>query len=277
VTVEKDQRTVMAMVLTHNSPDSLRRTLKAIAAQTRRPEAVLVVDNASDPKVDVDVFSCFEQTDISTRIVEEEVNSGPAGGWARALEIFRDENWAFGWILDDDIIPPADGLARLMEEMARLGDRALVIPRVRQPSGVVTAYPAWHGALLTHEIVQEVGVPLADFFWWNEDTEYLMWRIPRAGFPLVYSRQVIVEHSKGRGQFGNPPWKYYYESRNTVYWHFRMRHGRGRWPRKLTGLVARALIKEHDHRLLRLALVGRGIGDGLAGRLGRQVNPARFG
>jgi len=44
-----DRPSVLAMVLTYNSAENLAQTLRAIAAQTRLPEALLVVDNASDP------------------------------------------------------------------------------------------------------------------------------------------------------------------------------------------------------------------------------------
>ena len=42
---------VVALVLTHNAPQSLARCLSAIDAQTEAPEEVLVVDNASQPPV----------------------------------------------------------------------------------------------------------------------------------------------------------------------------------------------------------------------------------
>ena len=47
-------RRIMAVVLTHNAPDSLARCLGAIASQTLPPDSVLVVDNASRPPVSLD-------------------------------------------------------------------------------------------------------------------------------------------------------------------------------------------------------------------------------
>ena len=46
-----EERRVLAVVLTHNAPESLERCLLAIDAQTTPPQAVLVVDNASNPPV----------------------------------------------------------------------------------------------------------------------------------------------------------------------------------------------------------------------------------
>ena len=42
-----------ALNLTHNAPASLHRCLSAVGSQTRPPTAILVLDNASDPPVDL--------------------------------------------------------------------------------------------------------------------------------------------------------------------------------------------------------------------------------
>ena len=70
----------MAVVFTHNAPDSLARCLEAIADQTTPPEAVLVVDNASSPPVAR--WTCRTGR-RRCEMVRSEVNTGPAGGYAR--------------------------------------------------------------------------------------------------------------------------------------------------------------------------------------------------
>ena len=83
-----------------------------------------------------------------------------------------------------------------------------------------------------------------------------MWRIPRAGYPLRFTRRVIVEHLKGRAEWGIPPWKYYYEARNVTYYRLHLRRARGRLPRKLLMLTGRAVLRERDRRALRLVMIG---------------------
>ena len=39
------------------------------------------------------------------------------------------------------------------------------------------------------------------------------------------------------------------------------------------GLTLRALLREDEGRLLRLRMIGRGVYDGVGGRLGRRVEP----
>jgi GT2 family glycosyltransferase len=118
-----------------------------------------------------------------------------------------------------------------------------------------------------------VGLPREDFFWWNEDSEYLMWRIPRAGYRLRFTQRVTVEHLKGRAEWGIPPWKYYYEARNMTYYSLYLRRASDRLPIKLLRLTGRAVLKEKDQRCFRFGMIMRGIFDGIAGRLGRRVEP----
>jgi rhamnopyranosyl-N-acetylglucosaminyl-diphospho-decaprenol beta-1,3/1,4-galactofuranosyltransferase len=265
---------IAALVLAFNSPETLIRVLRAIASQTRPPDAVVVVDNASDPPMRdlVNAWAAEQKSDVL--VLEQAENSGPGGGWERALDHFRSSEHDLAWLLEDDIVAPPQCLAQLLAEVDD-AERAYVMPTTREPSGIVTKYPAWHGVLLARRIVQAVGLPRADFFWWDVDTEYLKWRIPRAGFPERYVEQVVVEHCKGsRAEMGIPVWKYYYEARSVIYYHFHLRHGRGRWPRKMAGLMARAVIKgEPRDRAANVGMIVRGVVDGLRGRLGRRVEP----
>jgi rhamnopyranosyl-N-acetylglucosaminyl-diphospho-decaprenol beta-1,3/1,4-galactofuranosyltransferase len=270
---DTDGPSVLAMVLTYNSPDTLARTLTALGEQTRLPDALLILDNAGTPPAETVAAAWEAPPELDVRVVREAENSGPAGGWARALEEFLDSGFDLAWILDDDIIAPPDCLERLLEEYAKLGTSGCVIASVRTPDGNVTHYPGWCGVVVGREVVVSAGLPRADFFWWAEDFEYLMLRIPGAGFPMHITPEVVVDHQKGRGEWGNPPWKYYYETRNNVYLHLYIKHGRGRWPRKLAGLTLRAIVREDEGRGIRLKMIGKGVVDGIAGRLGRTVEP----
>jgi GT2 family glycosyltransferase len=271
--LDADRPCVLALVLTYNSPDTLANTLQALSSQTRLPDAVLILDNAGTPPAETVTQGWTRPSDLDVRVVREAVNSGPAGGWARALEEFLNSGFDLAWILDDDIVAPPESLERLLGEYQKIGESACVIASVRTPSGAITHYPGWCGVLLGRDVVVSAGLPRADFFWWAEDFEYLMLRIPAAGFRMHVTPDVVVDHQWGRAQWGNPPWKYYYEARNNVYVHLYIKHGRGRWPRKLAGLTLRALLREDQGRLLRLKMIMRGIVDGLGGRLGRRVEP----
>ncbi len=78
----------------------------------------------------------------------------------------------------------------------------------------------------------------------------------------------VVNHDAVRQGGPVPLWKYYYEARNMLYVHMHVKHKVGRYPRNVTLLFARALFREHDGRLRRLSVMGRGLIDGARGRLG---------
>jgi len=261
----------MAVVLSHNAPKSLARCLEAMAAQARPPDAVLVVDNASDPPVDVGPGAAL------VTVLRSPENLGPAGGYALALQAFLASGFTHAWVMDDDIVPDPGCLAALGARADHLGEPAFVFPRSVQPDGSVGHWGSWCGFLIAREIIEKVGLPMQELFWWAEDTEYCHWRIPQAGYPRRMARDAIVHHDAIRHGAGVPVWKYYYEARNMLYLHLHVMHRVGWYPRNVTRLVARAVVRERRGRLRRLGAIARGLFDGATGRLGRRypVEPMR--
>ncbi len=254
---------IMALVLTHNAPESLDRCLRAIAAQTSLPETVLVVDNASDPPVIVDGTSS-----LPVRVVRSEVNSGPAGGYAQALSEFVATDFTHAWVLDDDMLPEPECLERLWTVASKSPETAFVFPWSRQPDGSIGVWPSWCGFVVARQVVEAVGLPMRELFWWAEDTEYLQWRIPEAGYELQVVSDAIVNHDAIRHGDGFPLWKYYYESRNMLYVHMYVKRRLGRYPRSVSKLFARAILREEGGRLRRVSVMIRGLWDGARGKLG---------
>jgi GT2 family glycosyltransferase len=257
----------MAVVLTYNAPEALHRCLAAVAAQTLAPRAVLVVDNASTPPVDPADFppGCPPVT-----LVHSDHNGGPAGGYAIALEEFLTTQHRHAWVLDDDMRPDPDCLERLWVVAAKDPERSFVFPVSFQPDGTFGAWPSWCGFLVAREIIDLVGLPMADLFWWAEDTEYLQWRIPQAGFPMRVVGDAKVHHEAIRQGHGVPVWKYYYEARNMLYLHLHVKKRVGYYPRNIAKLFGRAILREPEGRVVRLRAMGHGLYDGARGRLGTQ-------
>jgi hypothetical protein len=265
---------VLAVVLTHNAPESLARCLNAIDRQTSPPDEVLVVDNASDPPVtDTSAWA----TSVPVTVLRSDTNVGPAGGYALALGEFLARGVGHAWVLDDDIVPDPTCLAALWLRAEELGEPAFVFPRSVQPDGSIGHWGSWCGFLVAREIIESVGLPMKELFWWAEDTEYCHWRIPQAGYTRRMARNAVVHHHAVRHGRGVPVWKYYYEARNMLYLHLHVMHRVGWYPRNLGRLVARAVLRERRGRLRRLWVIGRGLFDGLSGRLGIRypVEPMR--
>ncbi len=269
---------VMAIVLTFDARDALEDCLRGIRAQTRALDTLLVVDNASTVPVD-DLVEPVPHASL-LRLPD---NLGPAGGYARGLQAFLDSDATHAWVMDDDCVPAADALARQLSVVATA---PVVLSRMldRDTSAVIDTQ-GWCGVLLARAVVEAVGVPDAQLFWWSEDTEYLQWRIPRAGFRVERCEDARVEVRKARPDAAKPAWKYYYEARNQVYYRMVTQHvdaepvptwltwrvRAGRAARSVGKLAARAVVRERHQRLRKLTMVGRGTVDGLRGRLGRTV------
>jgi GT2 family glycosyltransferase len=256
---------IVALVLSHNAPQALVRCLGAIAGQTRVPDEVVVVDNASVPRVMVD-----DLPDVGAplRVVRSESNLGPAGGWAIALRDFLEGDATHAWPMDDDIVPEPDCLANLWDDSAKRPTSAFACPLSIQPDGKVGRWGSWCGFLIARQVVERVGLPMEELFWWAEDTEYCHWRIPRAGYPLHFVEAAVVHHDAIRQGGDTPAWKYYYEARNMLYLHWHVMHRLGRYPRNFALLVGKALFRQKHGQARCLAAIGRGFVDGARGRLG---------
>ncbi len=256
---------VMALILTHNAPATLERCLAAVAEQTHLPDEVLVVDNASEPPVE-DLLALGGT--VAVRVVRSPTNTGPAGGYAQALSEFLASDATHAWVLDDDMRPHRRCLERIWAVAEKDPQTAFVFPVSRQADGSLNVWPSWCGFVVAREIVKEVGLPMAELFWWAEDTEYLQWRIPEAGYQRQVVADAIVDHDAVRQRGSVPLWKYYYESRNMLYVHMHVKHKVGRYPRNITKLFARALFREQGGRVERVSVMMRGLFDGALGRLG---------
>jgi GT2 family glycosyltransferase len=256
-------------VLTHNAPEALDRCLSAIDAQTRPPDRVLVVDNASVPPAVVG------NRVLDVELLRDERNSGPAGGHAVGLERFLESGGDVAWVMDDDCVPEPDCLAALLVRLDAEPGGGLVFPFwIDAETGRGLFRPAWCGFVIDRATVERIGLPRADFVWWAEDTEYLQWRPHHTGIRVEEDREARVLHQRVRWVTTKPAWKYYYEVRNTIY--FRLYLQRKpytrfkRMFRTLVKLLGHILTRE-EHKLAKLTAYFRGVFDGLTGRLGLRM------
>ncbi len=172
------------------------------------------------------------------------------------------------WVMDDDIIPEPRCLQALLVDGEMMGASTFAFPLSIQPDGQVGRWGSWCGFLVARQIIEAVGLPIAELFWWAEDTEYNQWRIPQAGFARHIVEQAVVHHDAIRHGRATPVWKYYYEARNMLFFHFHVMHRIGRFPRSSAALVGRALVRQRGTRIRCVAAIGRGWFDGIFSRLG---------
>jgi rhamnopyranosyl-N-acetylglucosaminyl-diphospho-decaprenol beta-1,3/1,4-galactofuranosyltransferase len=284
---------VVAVVVTHEREELLRDCLTALQEQTTAPRRILVVDNASSNPTRRLVAEEFPDVEF-VRLAR---NMGGAGGFAvgirHAVDVLDAE---CVWIMDDDTVPSPTALEQLLgsRESAPSGTEVLAsrvlwtdgrehpmnTPRVRPFSrsrDVSTAAAAglvpirsasFVSVLIESEAVRRVGLPIADYFLWNDDFEYTA-RILRAakGFQVPGS---VVEHRTRRfgGADVDPGSRFRFEVRNKV-WLFRRSDALGPLEKAMYGGASiRRWIAMYrgagDRRALR-ADFRRGLAEGVAG------------
>ncbi len=283
--------TVCAIVVTHNRRELLRECLAAIARQTRAPDRVLVVDNASADGTGAMVEREYGHVELLALTT----NEGGAGGFHEGMRRAHAQGAEWMWLMDDDTVPAPDALAELLSAPDRLDAAAppptLLASRVVWRDGNVHPmnFPSPERARMEHVVdgaqrglmplrfatfvsllvhrgaVDRHGLPLKHFFVWSDDVEYTS-RVVLSGEPgyLVPTSVALHDTETPHTAQSAPPGRFYYHVRNTVF----MIVGPGRPPRDrlLRGWVLVFSTVEYlrrDPSRASAAAVLRGLRDGL--------------
>lgn len=284
---EKGTATVCAVVVTYNRCDLLAQCLDRLERQTRPPDGVLVVDNAS---TDGTAEMLARREWIEVLSLEE--NVGPAGGFAKGIRLVHPRGYDWVWLMDDDTFCEEGCLEALLAGARRAPrEPDVVCSVVRWRDGTLHpmnrpwfrfnrrrefAVAAGAGLALirssTHvstmvrrQAVDDHGVPPAHYFIWTDDAEYIG-GILREGCGYTVPESVVwhwtpqphdtVTDTRGR---------FYYRVRNHV-WHLRGSSFQGieRWYRAARFVQAIiAYVRGQPSRSRALRTVGRGLRDGL--------------
>jgi rhamnopyranosyl-N-acetylglucosaminyl-diphospho-decaprenol beta-1,3/1,4-galactofuranosyltransferase len=250
--MSKDSReTVAVVVVTYNRADLLGRMLDGLAAQTHEPDAVIVVDNASDDHTREVLES---HRGLHLQRIDLDTNTGGAGGFHAGVQAAYEQGFDRIWMMDDDVVPAPDCLAVLMAEdeaclmsvrediHGRLVEKAatdfdLAHPwsvrpkramvetdygdRHAMPPRVELQVVAFEGFLIRREVIDAIGLPDASFFIFYDDVDYAL-RARRAGMRIWAIRDaVLVRQLDFSQQHDLAGWKGYYMYRNLFAVHFR--------------------------------------------------------
>jgi rhamnopyranosyl-N-acetylglucosaminyl-diphospho-decaprenol beta-1,3/1,4-galactofuranosyltransferase len=221
----KDAR-ITAVVVTHDRRKLLSEALTAIRSQIRPPDAVIVVDNASSDGTADLVRERFPEVDL----LELPANTGGAGGFAAGLARALELGATAIWLMDDDTIPEPGALAALLavpEPRAALvasrvvwtdgRDHPMNTPRTRPstvPGCARIRSASFVSVLVDAGVVRACGLPIADYFLWNDDFEYTL-RLLRGRLGLLCHASVVV-HRTVSPAF-DPGTRFFYEVRNKVW------------------------------------------------------------
>jgi rhamnopyranosyl-N-acetylglucosaminyl-diphospho-decaprenol beta-1,3/1,4-galactofuranosyltransferase len=277
--------------------------VKALAAQTRVPEWVVVADNVSSDAT-VERLEAVAGLPFELLVHRMRENRGNAGGVQEAMELAFARGAAAVWILDDDSWPQPAALAALLAkpwdphvvrhalqvdpQTSRFtwplqvtdgkGGWRLVEALDEMPEGdFVQSRIIWTGALVSREVREKVGPVNGELFIRGEDEEY-PWRIEQAGFPQEAVKHAVMDHPGpqhivhwrvlGKNFFferGLADWKLYYKVRNMVW----LKRQQGCGLRAMAMALSYALATAWVDGRPRVAVIWGAARDGWLGRLGK--------
>jgi rhamnopyranosyl-N-acetylglucosaminyl-diphospho-decaprenol beta-1,3/1,4-galactofuranosyltransferase len=233
---------VVAVIVTYNRRELLLESLAAVQAQHRSPDAVVVVDNASEDGTAAAVRARFP----AARLAELSENYGGAGGFAYGMAQAIGQGADLIWAMDDDTIPEPAALADLLAARQAYPGRppAIVASAVlwtdgrRHPMNTPRPKPLASAAertaaascgcipirsasfvsiLVDATECRQRGLPRADFFLWNDDFEFTT-RLLRANVGLLCPASVVVHKTRAfGGTTVEPGERFFYEVRNKIW------------------------------------------------------------
>jgi rhamnosyltransferase len=271
---------VLAHVITFNDAAVIEQVLDALRRQTRRAEAILIVDNAS---TDATLYRSFPE-DVS--IILNSENQGPSGAVGISFAHALGHGFDWVWVLDADSVPEPDALEKLLdffeglppakrervcflagwpltetggnkeEPLSLEESRLRLIPLATDRDFTECDCMIWSGTLFRMAAVGRIGLPTIDYVADMGEIEY-GYRARQLGFASYVVHNSIVRHDVGR----NPgvvvtkvwsigrwkvalhdlsPWRAYYSSRNNLY--FWLHQCQPRQPRSVLRAIAIALL-----------------------------------
>ncbi len=204
------------VVVTFNRKVLLGECLHALLRQTRVPDQIYLVDNASSDGTEeyLRELGLFDHPKISYQRLNK--NLGGAGGFHAGLRTAFEAGNDWIWIMDDDAEPLPDALERLLpfteySEVVGIAchktDRDGVdvidikpVPGLPAPPEfpyLRLQFSSFVGVAFSRKAIAQIGLPKAEFFLHHDDTEYCL-RMMTAG-DIAYAPESVVRHKEARG------------------------------------------------------------------------------
>ncbi|WP_374341246.1 glycosyltransferase family 2 protein [Azonexus sp.] len=294
---------ITAVIVTYNRKALLMRCLNAVMGQTRKPNHILIVDNASTDGTHKLLESEGWLSYPGIELLALNDNTGGAGGFSKGLKQAIDKGADWTWMMDDDAEPHTTALSELMHVVTDprniygslavngdetswlttlLGEQNITINQVSDiPKQARVSFVPFLGFLIHRSLVDKIGYPDAGYFIAADDVEYCI-RAQKAGAQIIIAGNSHIEHPKSRPYqvklpgytltaLELPPWKRYYDTRNRLLI-ARKYYGLKLFTHTIPGSFVRllaALVKE-PRKLAQLKAFSAGMFDGLMGIKGKR-------
>jgi rhamnopyranosyl-N-acetylglucosaminyl-diphospho-decaprenol beta-1,3/1,4-galactofuranosyltransferase len=292
VKLPQNEERVIAVVVTYNRLDMLEDCVTALKKQSRKPDEILVVNNGSTDNTG----EWLAQQEGILYINQD--NLGGAGGFCAGIKKAYDLNCDWIWLMDDDTIASDTALEELFIAHKQWEDEEpqqypqLLASKVVWRDGSIhpmnipdiwtkdrerifaavskSALPirssSFVSVMIRRTMVERYGLPIADYFIWNDDLEYTA-RILRYEFGVIVPKSVVCHNTGDKyipmvssGQ------RFYYEIRNKI-WIIRFSNAfalreKGKYIPYLNRTIRKYLFF-HNFKPASMFLVVRGVWDGL--------------
>jgi rhamnopyranosyl-N-acetylglucosaminyl-diphospho-decaprenol beta-1,3/1,4-galactofuranosyltransferase len=220
---------VFAVVVSYNRKDLLRQCLAALLAQTHPLTDIVVVNNAS-----TDGTRDMLEAEFPDRVhrIHMTHNVGGAGGFYQGVKWAFDHGADWLWLSDDDGIPDADALDRLLlASRAPDGTRryevlnplvlvpgepeqlsfgmtvgalnTMSLPVLKAAAGDAEVFDdeisPFNGTLIHRDGVAAVGLPKREMFIWGDEVDYTA-RLRKAGMRMGTVLGAIHRHPAAKAR-----------------------------------------------------------------------------
>ncbi len=238
-----------AVIVTFNRCGKLRLVMDALLKQSRMPDRIFVIDNASTDET-AEYLQAMEQEHALIQHVRLPKNIGGAGGFYEGTKIAYEEGYDYIWLSDDDAYPEPSALELLVHGIRDFQDKYSWRPSFacsavkwtdRDLCEMNTPTPVWDwprfysaetpyflvgscsfvSVLVPRWAVQAHGYPIKDYFIWYDDAEYTQ-RLAQS-YPGIYCPESIVIHDVPENKGVNYElvnenniWKFRYGARNEA-------------------------------------------------------------
>lgn len=239
---------VVAVVVTFNRRDLLPLTLQGIAGAKLQPDVVVVINNASTDGTAEYLDSLDYELPLD--IVHLSQNVGGAGGFTVGIDRALARHQAdLVWVMDDDTEPCEDTLFESVKAWSTYqgprGEKPAFVAskvvwddgrdhpmntmrtkfgasqREKTQAAQVGARPirsaSFVSLLMDAQVMRREGLPIADFFIWNDDFEYST-RLAHHRYAIAAPASVAKHHTKTFGTTNaNPGPRFYNDVRNKLW------------------------------------------------------------
>lgn len=243
--------TIAAVVVTFNRADLLDQVIAHLTEQSRRPDCLIIVDNASTDHTQEVIAKHIALGRINIDNSRLPHNIGGAGGFYHGAKKAYLDGYSAVWFMDDDTMPEVEALEHLVTDLEGFEKDtgyhpAFICSTVLWKNDDLCEMnipkPIWDwprflfkdnrvalveccsfvSVLVRREKIKASGYPFRDFFIWYDDVEYTK-RLTQSGYPGLLSVRSKVHHHLAENKGVNysmitngNSWKYRFGIRNEA-------------------------------------------------------------